>query len=406
MKLATAILKNLLLPQLEKDNQFVVSKISEPFWESLVTSLFNFETDAKPVYVAVYSLELNNAEKVIKKLDSVYKFFIDELAENYVLGYTSEVFDDSLLLQNQTFLSKVHFFRNLENVVKKAERKRIKEELPTSFEKLTFELSNTEMANALKKKGREDLKKKMINWDEELVDEKPVPTMKLAKKNPSKVIYLSWVKYAIASCFVLGLGVLFYTNQNQGNLPDNNVVTVPDKNVPSTTTKGAPVIISEALAEVATVTKSSIVIENNGLGYGTKTKKISLIENNQKARINSTVKAIEVYRKNLEKEFIKHPVGDTPLINALEVRVDSLQNELRLLKEREQQYLFDGKVLTLYVLTSSQENRVLLYEDRYYLKKETVFYTLSVSKQLQTYKIITDNALVTALDKILFDNGF
>jgi hypothetical protein len=402
MKLATAILKNLLLPQLEKDNQFVVSKISESFWESLVTSLFNFETDAKPIYVAVYSLELNNPEKVIKKLNSVYKFFINELAENYVLGYTSEVFDDSLLLQNQTFLRKVHFFRNLEKVIKKAERKRIKEELPTSFEKLTFELSNTEMANALKKKGREDLKKKMRNWDEELVDEKPVPTMKLAKKNQkSKVIYLSWVKYAVAACFVLGLGVWFYTNQDQGTLPDNNVVNNPDKG-----TNVLPSIASEALAEVTTVTKSSTVIENNGLGFGTKTKKISLIENNQQDRIISISKAIEKYRKDLEKEFGKHQVGDSKIINELEKRINLLQNELNLLKEREKQYLFDGKVLTLYVLTSSLENRVLLYEDKYYLKKETVFYTLSVSKQPQPYKKVTDTALVTALDKILFDNGF
>ena len=392
MELATVILKNLLLPKLEKDNQFELSKISESFLDSFVKALCDFEKDAKPVYALLYRLELKDTEKVISKLDAIYIAFIKEMAENYVLGHASEIHNLLLETKNITFEKEIHFFINLEKAIKKAERKNLSAALPNSYGKMTFEVKETLIANVIKKTSRDDLKKKMMNWDNELVEEK-VPALNLDNNNQSKVISLYWIKYAVAACFVLGLGVWFYTNQNIGTLPDTNVVTAPVKEETKT-----PEIPVEALAEVTSVSKNSTVLEE---GMGMTANSIRIIENNQKARKESIINAIEKYQKLLEKEFTVNKVSNTPISKELKSRIDRLQNELNLLNEREQKYLFDGKVLTLYVTTISKENRILAYNDNYYLAKETVFYNLTTASKLQSYKKVTDTDLLTVLDEIL-----
>ena len=397
MKLATVILKNLLLPQLEKDNQFELSKISESFLDSFVKALYDFEKDAKPVYALLYRLELKDTEKVISKLDAIYIAFIKEMAENYVLGHASEIHNLLLETKNITFEKEIHFFINLEKAIKKAERKNLSAALPNSYGKMTFEVKETLIANVIKKTSRDDLKKKMMNWDNELVEEK-VPALNLDNNNQSKVISLYWIKYAVAACFVLGLGVWFYTNQNIGTLPDTNVVTAPDIKARENGTNVLPSIASEALAEVTSVSKNNTVLEE---GMGMTANSIRIIENNQKARKESIINAIEKYQKLLEKEFTVNKVSDTPISKELNSRIDRLQNELNLLNEREQKYLFDGKVLTVYVATISKENRVLDYNDNYYLAKETVFYNLTTASKLQSYKKVTDTDLLTVLDEIL-----
>ena len=47
----------------------------------------------------------------------------------------------------------------------------------------------------------------------------------------------------------------------------------------------------------------------------------------------------------------------------------------------------------------------MLYDETYYLKRDADFFKLTVAKQPQLYKKITDTSLVATLDKILFENG-
>lgn len=397
MNLAADIVQSLMLPKLEKDASFDAKQTNIDFWETFATDLIDFEKDAIPVYAVIYSLELNNPEKIISKLDNVYHSFIKELAENYVLGYSSDIINTLLKSENSTFEKEIQFFHNLEKAIIKSERKRIKTALPNLYEELTFELSDTEIDNAIKKTSREDLKKKMIRWDNDLMEEKS-PTIKLEQNNTSKVISLYWVKYAVAACFVLGFGIWFYTNQNQSIMPENNVVITPDKEETPDKTDVVTSIPVEALAEVTVVNNNSTVLED---GMGMTANSIRVIENNQKARKASIVFAIEKYQKLLEKQFPADQVGFSPIKKELESRIEKLKEELNLLNEKEQRFLFDGKVLTLYVSTASKENRVLIYNDNYYLAKDTVFYTLNTSSKSQSYVKVTDAELLTALDKIL-----
>ena len=401
MKTAIDILQNILLPKLEKDPGFDADKTNIAFWESLATMFLDYEKDAKPIYTVLYNLELNDPEKIISKLSNVYNSYIKELAEFHILGAYSKAIDYLLDSKNETFEKEVQFFSNLEMAIKKVERKRIKEALPTSYEKLTFELSEKDIELAIKKKGREALKEKMKTWDAELVSEE-APVISMPKKE-TKVISLFWVRYAVAACVVLGLGIWFYENQSQDVIPENTIVTAPDKKQPSSKPEVIPVAPTEALAEVSTVSKS-LEIKEAGLGFASKTKKINIVQNNQKERILSIEKAIEKYRMQLEKEFATHKGGVGTRENELKVTIDSLNNELNKLKERENQYTFDGKKLTIYILVSPKTNDIILFEDQYYLHKENNFYKLSVSNKTESFHKETDSIVLKALDKIIFDN--
>jgi hypothetical protein len=399
MKLAIDIVQSLLLPKLEKDASFDINQTNIAFWETFTTAFLDFEKDAKPVYAAIYSLGLIDAEKIISKLDTVYISLIKELAENHVLGISSEAIDYLITSKNSTFEKEVNFFTDLQNAITKVERKRIKTELPKTFDKLSFQLSDDAIAIAITKKEREALKEKMNAWDEQLVTSEESPVYSVSAKKETKVISLSWIKYAAAACIVLTAGIMYFKFNTDTNLVqpgDTNVVTAPVKKETIT-----PEIPSEALAEVATVSNNATVIES-GMGVASNTIKIT--ENNQKARMASIVTAIEKYRQLLENEFAENKVGVNARVKVLEIK-NSLQNELALLKEREKQYIFDGKVLILYVSTTAKENTIVLYEDTYYLKKDADYFKLTVATAPQLYKKISDTNLINNLDDILSENG-
>jgi hypothetical protein len=136
------------------------------------------------------------------------------------------------------------------------------------------------------------------------------------------------------------------------------------------------------------------------LGFASKNNNIKIVENNQKARMLSIVTAIEKYRQLLENEFSENKVGDSPRVKALESKIRELQNELDLLKERENHYVFDGKALVLYVSNFAKENAIVLYEDKYYLKRDADFFSLTITKRQQVNEKVIDGTLVEVLNNL------
>jgi hypothetical protein len=360
MELAIDIVKSILLPKLEKDANFDNNKADATFWESFATSLLDFEKNGALCKTVIYSLALNKPERMIAKLPNVYNLYIKELAENYVLGNESEAIEMLLKSKNQVFNEEVRFLNNLEEAITEIEHEKIKAILSAA--------------------------------NETLVDEQ--------NKKEAKVISLSWIKYAAAACIVLTAGIMYFKFNTDTNLVqpgDTNVVTAPVKKDTITTE-----IPAEALAEVASVTKNAPVIES-GLGVASNTIKIT--ENNQKARMLSIVTAIEKYRQLLEKEFSENKMGVNSRVKELETKKNSLEKELALLKEREKQYVFDGKALVLYVSNTAKENTIVFYDDNYYLKRDTDYFKLTVAEQPQLYKKISETNLINNLDNILSENG-
>jgi hypothetical protein len=429
MELAVNILKNILLPQLDKDFNFDSSKINDYFLETISLALIAFENDAKPLYTIIYSLELKDAEKIISKLPLIYSTFIKELAEQYVLEYKNTLIDKLIESKNETFLKEVSFLKTMKAAITKSERKQLKKNLPQAYDRLVFELDEKTLEAVAKKKSREDLKDKFKQWDEELTEaEPPLASVEYSlsedkeykfdsndtrnihrneefvtysAKSKRKVVSLSWIKYAAAACIVLTAGIMYFKFNTDINLVqpgDNNVVTTPNKEETIT-----PEIPSVVLDEIATVTKNAPVIESH-FGFATKKNTIKIIENNQNARMESLVIAIDKYRRILEDELNGREMGQGTTEIEIEKNIDSLQNELALLKEREKQYVFDGKSLVMYVSTAAKENTIVFYGDTYYLKKDSNYFKLTIAVQPQLYKKIGDSNLVNLLDEILDEN--
>lgn len=412
MNTNSIIIKSLILPLVIKFAKRDLNVLPDDFWNQLATDFIQYEIDAAPTYNALYQLELQDPEAVFEKLPQAYSSFIKELAEEYVLGNQSELTAQLLENKNDTFLQEVSFLKTMKAVITKVERQELKKDLPTLYDRLVFELDEETLRQVAKKKSREDLRAKFKQWDEEMVESEPIlvesslshnvineaPNEYNLKPRKSKVISLSWIKYAVAACVVLTAGVLYF------KLATNTSDTIMQPTEDKIVTTEVPKIETEDLADVKILSTSYKVLEEGGFGFAATSKKISIIENNQEQRMVSIRKAIANYQMMLDKEMVAQKSVSGSKAEELESRISSLQDELYQMKEKEKQYIFDGQKLTLFISTPSKENRVLFYEDNYYLKKDKNFYKLSISKQPQFYKKETDSNVLKALDKIIFDN--
>lgn len=261
----TLVIKNILLPKLEKDPKFSEKKVDVAFWEKFVTDLVYFEEDVKPLYTAIYSLELDNPEKIIDKLPNIYDQLLKELAESYVLGQTSDATDYLLKTNNQTFFKEVQFLQTMQRAIKSVERKHIKTHLPKSYERLTFELSDADIANVTRKKGREDLRVKIQQWDKELAGadfvhseiKDPRTYDQLTSSNNyevevksilkgTKIISLSWLKHFIAACVILSLSVYNF-----------KLLTTNDNFIPSIKEKSVSIAVNNNYQTIVVLDKKS-----------------------------------------------------------------------------------------------------------------------------------------------------
>lgn len=403
MKLAIDIVQGLLLPKLEKDASFDANQTNLAFWEMFTSSILDFEKDAKPLYAAIYRLGLKDAEKIISKLDTVYISFIKELAENHVLGISSEAIDYLISSKNSAFEKEEHFFTDLQNAITKVERKRIKTELPKAYDKLNFEISDDAIALAIKKKEREYLKEKMNAWDEELVTSEEAPVYSVSAKKETKVISLSWIKYAAAACVVLSAGIFFFkqsTNSNSNFIQsnNNNVVVSPVKKraIEAASMKNIVEDIQSFKIEEITINIVNLNVLKNEYGFAPDKQKIKIVVNDQINRILSLNKAIKQYNRLLKESKYQ------PQYNKLKILISEHETELKKCKNLESKYIFDGKVLTLYAKLKGVQ--LLEYDGDFYLKRDTNYHKLIISKQPQLFEKITDSNVLEALEKIIVNN--
>lgn len=397
------ILHDLFIPVLQKDERFDASKCDSAFWKKVVQEFIDYKQDSKPFYATIYRLELSDSDKIINKLENLQQSFLDQLAEEYALGYTSE---NVIRLEqnNPYFKERVEFYKNLEKAIILSERKRMKSELPAMFEKYSFEMDEKQLVQAIINRERQALKDKMKVWDEELLlenEEEQEITLHTQRQDTKTISLFTYIKYAVAACFVLGLGFWFYNSQNQINVPDNPVVTQP-KEQDNSLELPKPVLV-----EATSSSRVTDVLINEGMGFSNSNNKIKLVSINNSERIVSIQNAIDAYQKFIENELLTSP-GNGPknknLLIEVEKEIDGLSRELTELKTKQSSYLFDGKTLTIYDI-SPNAITILAFDETYYLKKKNDFYTLTVANSPQKYSKVSDSTLKEKLDKILFTNG-
>ena len=341
-------IRNILIPYLEQDSKYEIKMLNDSFCELFANAIIRFENDPKQVNEILQSLELANIGIIKSNLSEIHKEFLNELAEYYVLGYSNVLTDYLLKSANLTFEYYVNNFRNIENSIKKTERNRLKLQLPHLHDRLVFELSDNEISNAFKKKGREDLKTKFKKWDYELLElEEPIiNTNKIA----ANIINMSWFKYAVAACLLLTTGLLFY-------LKNNDIPTY-----------------SEVIPKLTKI--DTVISDNNKI--------------NEKKSILKLEKQI-LFPLNLG--FVPEVKGKT--ISIIFIDSNILENGTN--------YTFYSNELVIY--KQQQKVEILSIDGKLmYLKLGKDYYYLKETKTNLILKIITKIELKETLDKIVFEN--
>ena len=405
------ILQDLFIPVLQKDERFDASKCDNTFWEKILQEFIVYQQDSKPFYATIYSLELAEPMKVIHKLENLQHSFLDQLAEENVLGYSSEGIV-KLEQNNPFFKERVQFYKNLEKAIILSERKRMKSELPSMYDKYTFELDEKQLAQAIANRERKALRDKMKLWDKELLAEKEEEQVieLSANKTITKTFPLmSYIKYALAACLVIGLGFWFELYINTTKIQtfgssDRDTENVENYEIEDSNSLELP---NPVLVDATNVSKDTNALVNEGMGYTSSNNKIKLVSINNTERIVSIKNAIDTYQKFIQKELLKDSGADPKNKKTrieVEKKIDSLAKELTELQKKQNTYLFDGKKLTLYDIPSDNIT-LLAFENKFYVKNKNDFYVLTVANEPQQFSKVINDALKENLEKILFDNG-
>ena len=405
------IIQDLFIPVLQKDKRFDVSKCDNPFWKKILQEFIDYQQDSKPFYAIIYGLELAEPMKVIHKLENLQHSFLDQLAEENVLGYSSEGIV-KLEQNNPFFKERVQFYKNLEKAIILSERKRMKSELPSMYDKYTFELDEKQLAQAIANRERKALRDKMKLWDKELLAEKEEEQVieLSANKTITKTFPLmSYIKYALAACLVIGLGFWFELYINTTKIQtfgssDRDTENVENYEIEDSNSLELP---NPVLVDATNVSKDTNALVNEGMGYTSSNNKIKLVSINNTERIVSIKNAIDTYQKFIQKELLKDSGADPKnkkIRIEVEKNIDSLAKELTELQKKQNTYLFDGKILTIHDVP--YDNIMLLaFENKFYVKNKNDFYVLTVANEPQQFSKVINDALKENLEKILFDNG-
>ena len=396
MKKSEQIIRSLVLPVLEKDSNFQQVTLNNDFWKAFTSGILLYENDPKPLYKAIYELQLNEPEKVIAKLTLIHTNFIKELAELYVLGGSNEAINILIAKNDKLFLEQVNYFKTVKGVITKLERERIKEELPKAYEKVTFEIPENDLEAVIKKNERENLKKKFKQWDEELIDLSHVAAATTLvpvsnKSAVSKVISLTWVKYAVASCFVVAIGTWVYISNSEIKQPDTDFVVTPEnqksldsiKNLDKIQSPIQEIVKDKSTSVAAKDTAVSVLSSQSALGYSD--------SNNKKGfKINYID-----YSKKIEglKEALKR--DNNPEYIEEYKKLTGLNNK----------YIFDGISLSVYKKALNRKESILTTADgSLYFYDKSDFYKLQKTEIPLELEKVKDTKVREELEKIIFEN--
>ena len=405
MKTAINILQNIILPELEKDSKFEIQKTNAIFWINITNDLLHFEQDAKPVYANIYSLELDNPIKITTKLPDFFNSYIKLIAEDYVLGQTYEEIDFLLKFKNETFAKEVNFLQNLKQVVKSVERKKIKENLPKYYERLTFEISENDIELAAKMKSREDLKEKMKHWDKEI--KKSEYTFPKAAATPafvvfnkkiilSKLLIIQFFKYFIITATFGIVGTLIYKSKFKQKELKINPTEV------STSIKSKIIDTSFVKAKDTLIEKEEqiqkVIIDTSD------------IEKGEKKIVKNTKSSV-----NIKKDYKVLYYNIKPKIDGIFNYLTENQNENNENKKYKNEYdkllnmlnkyTLIGKSITIYKEKESEIVFILTDEKgALYFYDGNNYYGIIITETPVELKTVNDLKIIEELDNILTGN--
>ena len=333
MKNEIEIVRNLLEPLLGEE----INNLNNN-WKTITSGFVLFENDSKPLYTEIYKLETSNPENIISKLSELYQSFVYEMAEVYVLGKENTTTTTLIEQGSSLFSERAAFLKTLKNAITKLERLKIKKEFLIPKENIDLSYYDKNIEFAVKKKARIDLKDKFSSWNKELKKE--------GRKQKSKVVFLSGIKYAAAAMIIISVGFFFNLNKSQ------NSETI--------------------IANLKESTQKVLVISEIGLGY-----------------ISSSVK---------DSILITYKLNN-PIKNDNDLRELSL--DIQKIK-----YRFYEQDLVILGFDKFQKDAVVLKtpENKYYLKIFKSYFPLIKGKKEKILIVEIDSLITKQLDRIISEN--
>ena len=203
------------------------------------------------------------------------------------------------------------------------------------------------LEDVIEEKRREDLKKMFQKWDNELIEEEaevPVvqlsPYKSLESKKQTKIISLSWAKYAVAVVVVIAAG-LFYLKSFESNKTPQFVDGFVQKN-------------------------NVVVLSNLGIGFTDISKRDSITV------ANYLSKGGDFKNQKIMYQFSN---------NTVTITGDSLATKNNNFKYR--------------IINTSKNN--------FYLERNNEFYPLLQTENDEVLKLETDKTIIEELEKIIFN---
>jgi len=353
MNQSIEIIKDLIIPFLQQKEK----ESLDNNWKNILNGFVAYDNNDQLLKNEINKLKLINENEIISVLPDLYDSFLDDLAEQFVIGNSPEASNKLFKDKNSLFIDKVNFYISLKDVITKMERKKIIDELQT--ENI---ISDKNLELAFKKKGREDLKEKFKKWSKELAYEKGERAV-VASKPPNppkgKLISLFSTRWAIAASIGLLITFVMFNKYNNSN-------------------------IKYDIAEVQTSSFETKILTQPGMGFtDSETKNVvSVIFIDQKEKIAS-----------LEK-ITKGNKGES-----------SHKKDLKILKKRDSKYTFVDNTLTIYSKIPEDKFQFIeLKKEMIYIKSNNNFYKLkTTSLPLELENVNNDN-IITQLEKIIFNN--
>lgn len=324
------------------------------------------------------------SNEFLDKILALKKQYFSYLASEYSNGRNNDTITFLLKNKNIEFSEEIHFQQSLKQAIEISERKELKRKFELLDEASAFEITDNEITSAFqlleKKNEYERLKDKMNEWDTAQTQ----TTISIPK--PSRTIPLSFIRYAVAACFIgamAWIGIRFYNDQpTENNLAANKSDSLK---VPATI---AP---QPEFAKVEVSEHTLQLMKEHGLGYAPVETKLRIVINDLHPRIASMEKYIA------DKT---HDPSDSGKVSSY------VQSEIDSLKKLTKSYKFDSKSLQLFTAPDNNlKNTVLETTDNhYYYSEGDHFYMLQQSDKPIPFVKVTDKAKIDKLERVVFDN--
>jgi hypothetical protein len=398
MKTIYQILVDILINPIISNNSNIDStQLDEIFWNEFALDFVDYKQNAEPVYFKLYKLSLTNPENVFEQLDRVHDLFIRHLAELYLTGYQDDVVTKLINSNNLKFSTEVSFLKTLKNVIRKSGRSSLKKKMPFMIKNLETNIDDQLIKKVALSQSRAALKEKFNKWDLEIKEdkfaEKVIVKYQLSgdkivsvetssdKNNSNLGTWISWGKYAMAACILLGISFTVKLILDSDSQLPNNVSVAKNKPIINQIDNLEPELVFPD-ADESTIFRTFL---NDSQGFINSDKKQKIIIINYSTRLRALNSSLQSSNKKVN--FIK------------------INNEIDSLMRQSNTYLFKNNVLKIRGINNANDLKLInLSNQAAYVRIGKKYYKLVENNSFKPLLVEKDTDVILELDKIIVTN--